>query len=82
MQVPQDTFLQPVHNVLLLWLSEVGILGLGIITWLLTSWWKIKKWTKEDLLIIGVIVLSGMMDHYWLTLPQNMWLLVLVIGVI
>jgi uncharacterized membrane protein (Fun14 family) len=74
--------LQPVHNILLLLISEIGILGLGIITWLLFGWWKVKKWTKEDLLIIGVIVLSGMMDHYWLTLPQNMWLLVLVIGVI
>ncbi len=78
----QIFWLQPVHNILLLLISEIGILGLGIITWLLFGWWKVKKWTKEDLLIIGVIVLSGMMDHYWLTLPQNMWLLVLVIGVI
>lgn len=78
----QIFWLQPVHNILLLLVSEIGLLGLGMITWLLINWWKIKKWTKEDLLIVGVIILSGMMDHYWLTLPQNMWLLALVLGII
>lgn len=78
----QIFWLQPVHNILLLLVSEIGLLGLGIIIWLLADWWKMKKWTEEDLLIIGVVILSGMMDHYWLTLPQNMWLLALVLGII
>ena len=31
-------------------------------------------------LVWVVIVLTGMFDHYWLTLPQNMGLLGLVLG--
>ena len=33
-------------------------------------------------IILGVIVVTGMVDHYWLTLPQNFALLSVVLGVI
>ena len=75
-------WLQPVHNILLLTLSEVGFLGLGILIWGLNSLFKNKKLEKEDWLVIGIILISGMVDHYWLTLPQNMWLLTLMLGLI
>lgn len=75
-------WLQPVHNIFLLVLSEVGLLGLGILIWGLNGLFKDKKFNKEDWLMIGVILISGMMDHYWLTLPQNMWLMALVFGMI
>jgi len=75
-------WLQPVHNILLLTLSEIGFLGLGILTWGLNSLFRNKKFIKEDWLIIGIILISGMVDHYWLTLPQNMWLLTVVLGII
>lgn len=75
-------WLQPVHNILLLALSEVGFLGLGILVWGLNSLFKNKKLTNEDWLIIGIILISGMVDHYWLTLPQNMWLLTIFLGLI
>jgi len=74
-------WLQPVHNILILILSEIGLFGLFL------GWWFLKenfKWRKINWIfkiILGVIIISGMVDHYWLTLPQNVWLLVLVLGI-
>lgn len=76
-------WMQPVHNIFLLAASEIGWLGLGLIIALAA-----KKGKKMILgmkrywgwgLIIG---LTGMVDHYWLTLPQNSWLLAIVLGLI
>ena len=74
-------WLQPVHNILLLAVSEIGMLGLMGIGWLLAGikWNKLGEW---DWIILGVILMTGMVDHYWFTLPQNMWLLSLVLGII
>jgi O-antigen ligase len=78
----QIFWLQPVHNIFLLWISEMGFLGLGIIIWSLRFYFVHKKIDTKYLWMLGIIVLSGMVDHYWLTLPQNMWLLALVLGLI
>jgi O-antigen ligase len=78
----QIFWLQPAHNIILLLISEFGFLGSGILIWFLGSWWNRKKREKEFWWMMGVIILSGMVDHYWLTLPQNMWLLALVLGMI
>jgi hypothetical protein len=78
----QIFWLQPVHNIFLLLVSEVGLLGLGILIWFLGEYFGEKKIEKEIWWILGIIIVSGMMDHYWLTLPQNMWLLVLILGII
>jgi O-antigen ligase len=74
-------WLQPVHNIALLLISEIGFLGLIILIWCLAKikWDKLKEW---DWIILGVVLVTGMVDHYWFTLPQNMWLLALVLGVI
>jgi len=75
-------WLQPVHNIFLLIVSEVGVLGLVILIFNLQFSISNKK-KKIDLIfkiIFGVILISGMIDHYWLTLPQNVWLLVLVLS--
>lgn len=75
-------WLQPVHNILLLAWSQIGVLGL----FLGFLWFnKTINWKKMNIifkLILGVVLISGMVDHYWLTLPQNVWLLVLVLGLI
>jgi O-antigen ligase len=71
-------WLQPVHNILLLGLSQVGILGLVILIFNFQFLISNKKLNFIFKIILLVIVISGMMDHYWLTLPQNVWLLVLV----
>lgn len=75
-------WLQPVHNILLLILSEVGFLGLGILIFGIKKLFKNKNMTRETWLIIGVVLISGMVDHYWLTLPQNMWLMTIILGLI
>lgn len=78
----QIFWFQPVHNVLLLLVSEIGLLGFGVMVWILGRKWDWKKWDKWIWIILGVVFVSGMVDHYWFTLPQNMWLLTLVFGII
>lgn len=76
-------WLQPAHNILILLVSEIGILGLfGV--WLMFN--KNIIWPRSGgvifKIILGVIIISGMVDHYWLTLPQNIWLMVIVLALI
>ena len=67
---------QPVHNIFLLWMVETGIVGLILGLGYLGRSGRLRK-----LGIVGLIILvTGMVDHYWLTLPQNMWLLAVVVG--
>lgn len=71
-------FLQPVHNIFLLMLSETGIL---IWFGLLPMLWKIVHKHIHNLTLIlclFLIVFTGFFDHYWYTLQQN-WLLMGVI---
>ena len=75
-------WLQPVHNIILLIMSEAGLFGLIILIFNFQFLISNKK-KKIDLIfkiIFGVILVSGMVDHYWLTLPQNVWLVVLVLS--
>lgn len=74
-------WLQPVHNILILAWSEIGILGLFLGFWFFSENFSRKKINWIFKIILGVVVISGMVDHYWLTLPQNVWLLVLVLGI-
>lgn len=80
-------FLQPVHNIYLLLLSEVGLVGTGIVGWLIFS--IIKKYElrsknygqKQNTQIfilhtsLFIILLIGLVDHYPLTLQQGQLLL-------
>lgn len=73
-----DLLNQPVHNVFLLFVSETGIIVtviLGIL-FFRKSWELCKKWPY----VIASLFLTGMFDHYWLTLQQNFLLLGVVIG--
>lgn len=69
-------WLQPVHNIFVLLLTETGLVGLVGIGLCLVKRIDFKKYA----LVWVVIVLTGMFDHYWLTLPQNMGLMGLVLG--
>lgn len=77
-------FLQPVHNIYLLVLSEVGVVGVMLtlwFTWLLvksrTS--KISKTSQKFFLVFLVplltLLLLGLVDHYPLSLQQGQLLL-------
>ncbi len=80
-------FLQPVHNIFLLAISETGIIGLiGLICLIAYPIFKLVKLyplrlTLHPLLIIWIIIIFlGMFDHYFLTLPQGYRLLFLIWG--
>ena len=74
-------FLQPVHNIFLLALSETGIIGLiGLIS--LIGYPIFKAFKHGNLLLIWVVVIFlGLFDHYFLTLPQGQRMLFLVWGI-
>jgi len=74
--------LQPVHNIFLLCLAEAGVVGLVLICcWLLKAI-GVGLEKNNTFLILAVlgIIISGTLDHYWLTLWQNMLLLALTLG--
>jgi len=73
-------FFQPAHNIYLLLLSEGGIIGVGLLAWLI---WKIYMiGLKRGVYIIPLvaILVLGLFDHYPLTLQQGQLLLAMVIG--
>lgn len=67
-------WLQPVHNVFLLALAEIGVLGIVVCTYKFFSS-GLNNLLNKNKWIWVVVLLTGMIDHYWLTLPQNSWLL-------
>ena len=78
----QFYFLQPVHNIFLLTLTETGVIifgltifGLGLI---LKRLWQKRK--HPLFLALLVIILTGFFDHYWLTLQQTQLLFALILG--
>ena len=81
-------WLQPVHNIIFLVVTEYGFIGLFLI--FIISKKQIYNFqtnfksqiTKNKLILLGIILVTGMVDHYWLTLPQNWWLLCLVFSLI
>ncbi len=75
-------FLQPVHNIYLLIVAETGLIGLLVFGYLLFELMKKllskKKWGLVFSLL--AILLTGLVDHYWLTLQQTQLLFAIVIG--
>jgi hypothetical protein len=82
---PVSALLQPVHNIFWLILSETGVVGLIltllVIKKLLNSRPNILS-SKDKSLILASILITGMTDHYWLTLYQNRLLLAITVGLI
>lgn len=81
--IPYPTFfLQPVHNIVLLFIAELGVVGGGAIIALL---YKPFVWLIQQRMFqycFAVVFITGMMDHYWLTLQQNVLLVPAVFGII
>lgn len=87
-------FLQPVHNIFLLFFSELGIIIGGIVGYIGLRFLKervVFKISKKGLrrilnhagvLCLLVIGVTGFFDHYWLTLQQNMLLIPVVLAFI
>ena len=84
-------YLQPVHNIFLLVLSETGIVGFSFFIWFLIKTFsriknqesRIKGWPmihNSLFIILSSILILGMFDHYFLTLQQGQLLFSFVLG--
>ena len=79
-------FLQPVHNIYLLVLSETGLVGLIGLTSLMgliikKLWEKRKEKYIASLLHCFIVILFlGSFDHYFLTIQQGMLLTAFILG--
>lgn len=75
-------FIQPVHNIFLLALVELGLPLFAFTFYFLLNTIK-KIWASPvKKAIILVIVFTGMFDHYWLTLQQNIVLVPVLFGLL
>jgi len=67
--------LQPVHNLPLLMLSEIGLVGVALIV---IVFLRLRLLSHPLLLqATSIILLTGGFDHYWWTLPQNKLILLI-----
>lgn len=82
-----NRFLQPVHNIFLLMMVETGLVGLIALLLLfivpVIMIGSDNLLTKQQVLtLLLVISILGMLDHYFLTLPQGQRLLFMIWGLI
>jgi len=77
-------FNQPVHNIFLLVIAEIGILFFVLILFFTIIFFKknYKKITTTIYYLLFTIFTTGFFDHYWLTLKQNFLVLALIFGVV
>jgi hypothetical protein len=73
-------FLQPVHNIFLLILAELGFSLVVLLIYLLFKLLKQYKIGYQLLAYSLIIGCTGFFDHYWLTLQQNLLLLAVLFG--
>jgi hypothetical protein len=75
--------LQPVHNIFLLVLTEMGAFGLLVFVYLFVKTFNILIKNKRLYLLLPLIFISftGLFDHYTLTLQQNILLFSIFIGI-
>lgn len=71
--------LQPVHNIFLLSLAELGLVGY-LFVYKLILLYKLKMDNLYSL--IALVLVTGLFDHYWLTLTQNKLILLFALAVI
>lgn len=71
-------FLQPVHNIFMLFFIQAGVLLSTFVAWVLYRVILPCLTYIPFALCLLVVVLTGLVDHYWLTLQQN-WLVVPVV---
>jgi len=72
--------LQPVHNIFLLIFTEVGIIGLIVFLVIMAKTLERCKNNQNFQFALIAILTTGFFDHYWLTLQQNILLLVILLS--
>lgn len=73
--------LQPVHSIYLLWLTETGVIGTGLVFYYLMKLYR-HGLSQKTKVLLGVLVsglVLGLFDHYLITQPQtrHLWLIML-----
>ncbi len=79
--LPPSTFLQPVHNVYLLVLAELGIIGASGLVLVVGGYLKNLD-LKKYLLIFTVYLLLFLVDHYFWTTTQGIYMLWVIISLL
>ncbi len=75
-------FIQPVHNIFVLFFMQAGLLLSAVLVYIGHTYRRhLVRLGKRATLPLLVVFLTGMVDHYWLTLQQNMLLLGVIFGV-
>jgi hypothetical protein len=77
-ETPLFFAVQPVHNIFLLVWAETGTLGMLLLLWFLAQ--SYRHGTRGAKLLLALVVLLGMVDHYFLTLQQGQLLFSFVLG--
>lgn len=74
--------LQPVHNIFLLIFAEVGVVGIVVLFLFLKKVLEVNLIQNNIGLFLAVvfILITGLFDHYWFTLQQNLFLLAFIAG--
>lgn len=67
--------LQPVHNLFLLIIAELGLLPVFAMGLLIVK--ESFKLSAVSCQLITILLLTGALDHYWWTLPQNQLIIIL-----
>ncbi len=79
-KITSTSLLQPVHNIYLLILSEVGLFGIIVFLGLLYFSFKSVSKNSPFFLSLVLILILGIFDHYFLTLQQGQLLLTVILG--
>jgi O-antigen ligase len=75
-------FEQPVHSIALLSIAQLG-LPLAALVLLFICGYIGKKITRREVLLpLLAVGITGLFDHYWLTLPQNLFLSATLFGIL
>lgn len=77
-------YLQPVHSIYLLVLSELGIVGVSLLLWKVVSVFRTGhlEYSVLSISLIASILFIGLFDHYFLTLQQGQLVLIFCISYI
>jgi len=76
------SFLQPVHSLFLLFLVELGIIGVLFGSYILRKIMKLRSFhfSLQSISFLGVIAILGGLDHYLWTLQQGRLILVILLA--
>lgn len=76
------SFAQPVHNIFLLLLAEIGVIPFLLFLWAAIPFLKQNRTHYQLIACVFIVCFTGLFDHYWITLIQNSALAMTVFGLL